>query len=47
MASSDDIGGGGAEEGEADATARRGEIVETLGSEENPRGLRDLKDGKA
>jgi hypothetical protein len=32
--------------GEAEATARRRERVETLGSGENPRGLRDLKDGE-
>jgi hypothetical protein len=43
-ASSNDIG---AEGGEAEVTAWRGEGVEMLGSGENPRGLRDLKAGKA
>jgi hypothetical protein len=47
MASNDDIGGGGAEEGEAEATARQRERVETLGSRENPQGFLDLKDGEA
>jgi hypothetical protein len=33
--------------GEAEATARRGESVKTLGSGKSPRELRNLKDGEA
>jgi hypothetical protein len=33
--------------GEAEGTARRGEREKALGSGENPRELRDLKDGEA
>jgi hypothetical protein len=33
--------------GEAEATARRGERVKALGSGENPRELRDLKNNEA
>jgi hypothetical protein len=43
-ASSDDIG---VEGGEVEATVWRGKGVEALGSGENPRELRDLKDGEA